>query len=117
MSRQLVVQALGIVLGAGLLRFLIDLFDVRRKQRQEPAETGGIVATGAEKAVLSMGKSLEAAERRIAALEADVEHLEKTNADKDARIAQLEGTVDRLRAELDPILHRPQGSKDRCGDG
>lgn len=103
MTRQLIAQILGIVLGAGLLRFIIDVAGLRRSKRLEPYETGSIVAVGAEKAVASMKVSLEAAEADVAELREQVGQCQVAISERDATIAEQGREIRRLREEHDDL--------------
>lgn len=109
MSDDLVVQVIAFVLGGGALKFLMELIEIRRKRRQEPAETGGIVAKGAESAVLSMGKSLEAAERRATALVAELDDMRRQLAAAAQRASASEAEAASLRAEVHRLQDQLHG--------
>jgi chromosome segregation ATPase len=89
------------------LRFIIDLIGVRRTKRAEPADIGNVVAQGAEKAVLSLGKALESAERRIMELQEDYDECQAALSSKTSEVAihtaelsKVHDEVRRLRAQV-----------------
>lgn len=98
------------VLGGGLVQGIATLISSRstaKKLSTErksidaklPAEVDSVIVTGAEQAVLSMSKALEAADRRIAELERREKAAERT-------IEQLRRDVADLRRRLDECNDR-----------
>lgn len=98
------------VLGGGLVQGIATLISSRstaKKLATErksidaklPAEVDSVIVTGAEQAVLSMSKALEAADRRIAELERREKAAERT-------IEQLRRDVADLRRRLDECNDR-----------
>lgn len=108
-SRAVVIQIVTVLLGAGLLRFVVDIISIQLGRKKMAPEVDGIVAKGAESAVLSMEKSLLAAERRIA-------ELEKRTDVKDKRIEYLERHVAVLERQLSELAGRKADERTRTED-
>jgi chromosome segregation ATPase len=99
------VGLIAVVLGGGFFTGLASLITSRANSKQLkaqsaavdarlPAEVDSVVVTGAERAVLTMGKALDAAERRIA-------ELEKREDEAEEVIAQLRNELADLRRQID----------------
>jgi chromosome segregation ATPase len=110
-SPLLVVGITG-VLGGGMFGGIASLISSRATAKnftaqqkaidvKLPAEVDSVVVSGAEQAVLSMGRALDAAERRIAELERREIEAERIIAELRRELATLRVQIDDCNTALD----------------
>lgn len=87
------------LLGGGVATTIGAIVAARINARKAKPERDSIIVGGAEQAVATMGNALLAADRRIAALEADNLRLSSENR-------ELRADVDRLHTQLDSLRYQ-----------
>lgn len=108
---------LAALLSGGFLTALGSLWTIKNKG---PLERQNLIVSGAESAVASLDRSLEAETRRADRAEARVVQLEEAMAAKDARIEALERRLDDFQAALDVAraeLHSIRTSSEELREG
>jgi len=88
------------VLGSGGFAAILTFVIARRKA---PAEVDSIIVTGAESAVLSLQKAVEAATLRATTAETQLAASHERERRKDERIELLEQRLDRVQNILDDV--------------
>jgi septal ring factor EnvC (AmiA/AmiB activator) len=98
MSREVVSTLAPLLLSGGLVAAVVAAY---RAKRTVPAERDSIVVTGAETAVLTLERTLQAETKRADRAEAALTQRDDELARKDRRIAALEARLDQLQVALD----------------
>lgn len=93
----LVAASTGVMSG-GFIAAAVSVYTARKKV---PAERDSLIVAGAETAVVSLERTLNAETRRADRAEAMVLVRDEQLARKDARITALEGRLDILQSHLD----------------
>lgn len=97
-----------LILGGGLITALNSVWQAKKKV---PAERDAIAVTGAETAVMSISRALDAAEARAVRAEAEANELRARVQALEERLVKLQKALDETRDELHSILE-----KDTKGD-
>jgi hypothetical protein len=97
----LLTVAITALLSGGLVTALVSIYTARKKV---PAERDSIAVSGAETAVMSLERSLEAETRRADRAEAKVIKQDERISVLESKLDELQIALDGARAELYSIL-------------
>jgi septation ring formation regulator EzrA len=94
--------------GAGIY----NLVKARLDTKKAPAERSSIVAEGAEKAVVSLGKALDEAEERLAAVKSELAQEQAKSTIQKHKLERLDDQLTRIS----DILHEVRGKCDHLSE-
>lgn len=115
-TASIVTQLAIALLGAGLLKFVTDLYGVRKAKRLEGPERNNIIAEGAEAAVASLKLALEDANASIERLRNDVTVVKEERDALADEVQALRIEVHLLQDELHGYVHRSAKTRQRRTD-